>query len=210
MEEDEVVKEQDRELAWETELDCNPLSLWLICLRIWGNHFNPKHFHYSSCPVSFHKPLGPFVQRGDLLSYQRWVFRVPCNINKELKRRKWCLLPHGERIRADVPRNRQVRKSVLLQALLTWGYSLFHDSTSRWDLKGSCEIYPGSCSFLFEAAWESCEQQKKTLGLSVCRISKMIRRHLHCSLTQEVIFVNIWPGVKYVFFWKTVAKSCGH
>lgn len=34
MEEDEVVKEQDRELAWETELDCNPLSLWLICLRI--------------------------------------------------------------------------------------------------------------------------------------------------------------------------------
>lgn len=47
-------------------------------------------------------------------------------------------------------------------------------------------------------------KKKKTLGLSVCRLSKMIRRHLHCSLTWDVIFANIWPGVKYggvLFVW---------
>lgn len=211
MEEDEVTKEKDRELAWETgELGCIPQSLRLICFRISGNHFNSKHFCYHSCPMSSPKSFGPFVQCGDLLSCHRWVFRVSCSIDKELNGKKWCLLPHGERTRVDVVRKQAGKERsassgsthVMILAV-SWQHHPMGFERQLWNIP----------RLLFLSIWGCLRKlwaAKKTLGLSVCRISRMIRRHLHCSLTREAIFANIWPGVKYVFFLKTVAKFCGH
>lgn len=121
-----------RDLAWEA--GGNPQSLFLICFRQISP--TPSIFAVSLAPCLSLKPSG-YIRRGDLLSFDhRWVFRVSCNI------RIWkgrddgsCLVEKA----ADLmwSKSRQIRQGLLLQALLMWGYSLFHESSQfQHHLKG--------------------------------------------------------------------------